>query len=267
MGEYWLTTLSAIRAGHADWSAITAYEVPVRRYLARRFPGLDAAERDDLVQEVLLAMRERIVPAYDARRGRFRSLLVSAVANKARDLLKRARPGALTSEPADDAPSVADLDAIDLEALIVQAVRAVHDQATAGPEPDLELVWVLSGVLVHGRSGAEVARREELSVDQVKRRLQEARAAILGHVLRELLGPDALPGRVARAAELARGCLRDPRAGSRALEDEPDLGVQAAVRGLVDGLRGLSARAGRGSDPGELDLLRGVEAVLAGTAA
>ena len=64
MGDYWLTTLTAIQRGEPDWRAIAAYETPVRRFLHQRFGNLPAAERDDLLQEILLAMRERIVGSY-----------------------------------------------------------------------------------------------------------------------------------------------------------------------------------------------------------
>ena len=83
MGDYWLTTLTAIQRGEPDWRAIAAYETPVRRFLHQRFGNLPAAERDDLLQEILLAMRERIVGSYDPDRGRFRSFLRTAIRNAA----------------------------------------------------------------------------------------------------------------------------------------------------------------------------------------
>ncbi|RMG12041.1 MAG: sigma-70 family RNA polymerase sigma factor [Planctomycetota bacterium] len=260
MGEYWLTTLSAIRERDPDWRAIAAYEVPVRRYLARRFPRLPEAEREDLLQEVLLAMRERIVPRYDPAAGRFRAFLQTSILNTVRDHLRRRRDH-VPIEPEDlEAPDEEELDALDLEALLVRAVAEVHDRYASGPEQDLSLVYVLSGVLVHGLSHKAIAKREGLSADQVKRKLQRARGEILAGLFRLLLGPEAP---VERCAELARACLRAPRKEARLLEREPDPRVRDAVGDLVRRLR--TARGSLGVGAGEVDLLRGIEAVFLGS--
>ncbi|MCO5166149.1 MAG: sigma-70 family RNA polymerase sigma factor [Planctomycetes bacterium] len=257
----WLTTRSAIREGQPDWALIAAYEDPVRRHLRRRFPDLPEAEREDLLQEVLLAMRERIVPAYRADAGRFRSFLVAAIGNRVRDHLRRRRPGAGVDPDALAAdPSEEEADAIDLEALLVRAAQALHDRCAQASPPDLELVYLLSGVLVDGLSNQALARREGLSVDQVKRRLQEARSALLEHVMTALLPPGAPPAQIARAADLARACLRAPRRGSRALTDEPDAAAREAAAGFVRRLRAAGGRGGAAQ--GEVDLLGGLEAVL-----
>lgn len=269
MGDYWLTTLSAIRERDPDWRAIAAYEAPVRRFLARRFPRLPLGEREDLLQEVLLAMRERIVPRYDAGAGRFRAYLQTSITNAVRDHLRRRRSHApleegLVEEPSPDEGEHAldldalDLDALDLEALLVRAVAEVHDRYAKGPEQDLSLVYVLSGVLVHGLSNKAIAKREGLSASQVKRKLQRARAEILSGLFRQLLGPQAP---VERCAELTRACLRTPRKEARLLEREADARVRESVADLVRRLRDARTSLG-GGEGGEVDLLRGIETVF-----
>lgn len=260
MGEYWHTTLTAIRRGEPDWRAIAAYEPPVRRFLARRCPALGEAERDDLVQELLVAMRERIVPGYDPGVGAFRAFLQTAIVNRVRDHLRRRRAqGGLDADAlaSDVGPTEAEVDALDLEAAIVGAVRAVHDRHAAAR--DLELVYVLSGVLVHGLSNKEVARREGLSVDQVKRRLQQAREEILIEVFRALV-PEQPEPRLVRCADLARACLRAPRQEARLLEAEPDARAREAVGAFTRRLR--EAHALFDGPAGGEDLLRGVRAIF-----
>jgi RNA polymerase sigma factor (sigma-70 family) len=266
VGEFWQTTLTAIRRGEADWRAITAYEAPVRRFLARRCPELPEAERDDLVQEVLIAMRERLVPGYDPGAGSFRAFLQTAITNRLRDHLRRRRRARAAHDEVEPdtlegdgrlAPSDAEVDALDLEAAIVGAVRAVHDRHAAAR--DLELVYVLSGVLVHGLSNKEVARREGLSTDQVKRRLQQAREEVLVEVFRAL-APGAPQPRLARAADLARAVLRAPRQAERLLEAEPDAAPRELVRSFTSRLR--DARTLLDGPAGGEDLLRGVQAIF-----
>ena len=163
MGDFWVTTLSAIRGGSPDWAAIAAYEAPIRRYLARRFPRLPLAERDDLTQDVLLAMRERIVPRYDADAGPFRAYLTTSIANAVRMHLRRRRPTQPPDLELPAEPSAREVEALDLEARIVRAVRRVHDRYAHGPTQDLQRVYVLSGLLVSRLTNAEIGSRLFLS--------------------------------------------------------------------------------------------------------
>jgi RNA polymerase sigma factor (sigma-70 family) len=265
VGSFWLTTLTAIRRGDPSWRAIAAYETPVRRFLARRYPQLAQAERDDLVQEVLVAMRERIVPGYDAEVGSFRGYLCQAISNRVRDHYRRQRPTAqLEPELIEEATlEVGPDDALvlDLEARIVRGVQLVHDRYAQGSGADLELVYTLSGVLVDGLSNKEIAAREGLSPDQVKRKLQRARSEVLGSVFGELLGEGAAPAEVERAADLARSCLRQPRKAARLLEAEASTPVRDAAESFLDGLRHTRALSSGGDD--SLDLVRGIEAIFA----
>lgn len=253
MGDFWITTLSAVRRSEPDWRAIEAYEPPVRRFLEMRFPAIQAADRDDLVQEILLAVREKLVAGYDPERGPFRALLRTAIANKVRDLWRRRRAGAPLEEDAHAAePSEDEAAALDLEAEIVRAVRAVHGRHAAGG--DLPLLYALSGVLVDGLTEREIARREGISADQVQRLLQRGRGEILREMFHRTLPPPQSE-EAQRAADLARACLREPRQAARLLDGEPDARVRQAVETIVAWLR--ERRAG-----GDDDFLRGVRAIF-----
>ncbi len=265
MGSYWFTTLSGVRRADPDWGEIARYEEPVRRFLGARFPAIPEGDRDDVVQEVLVALKTDLVARYDRARGPFRPYLRTAILNRVRDRLRRRRPRPLDEEAAaavdvpDDALTAEEAEAIDLEAELSAAIRAFHDRRAAGPGRDLRLVYVFSGALVDGLSNDAIARREGLSADQVKRLLQQARH----EVLVELLRPHAAGAAPAeRAADLARRWLRAPRERARLLEAEPDRAVAAAVEALLDRVeRGLPHLPGLDTDAGR-DFLRGVGAIL-----
>jgi len=296
MGDYWFTTLSAVRRGDSGWEAVAAYEPPVRRFLDERFAYLPAQDRDDLTQEILLAMRERLVAGYDAQKGPFRPFLRTAIRNRVRDHLRRRKaplrasgavgatggpdpldalpapdPDPLDGESRDaaidgDGASDEDAAAIEFEAAVVRAVRAFHDARAGGAGRDRTALYVLSGALVHGLPSKAIAERERLSADQVKRHLQAARDEILSGVLASLLPPGAEAARIARAADLARSCLREPRREARLLEEEPDAEAREAVAAFLGRLRRAGAGPARGAEGAAgLDFLRGVRAVFEAT--
>ena len=61
--------------------------MPLRRFLQRR-GGLDTGELEDLVQDLLLAMREHLVERYDPSRGSFRSFLATVAHHRLLDRLR-----------------------------------------------------------------------------------------------------------------------------------------------------------------------------------
>ncbi|MBL4849310.1 MAG: sigma-70 family RNA polymerase sigma factor [Planctomycetes bacterium] len=260
MSEFWHTTLSTIRRGDPDWQAIASYEGPIRRYLARRYGRLGLNERDDLLQEILLAMRERVIPRYDAGVGPFRSFLSTAIRNAVIDHYRRTRPTLDVDLEAHrlEAPDPDEAQTIDLEARLLRAVRGVHDRYARGPDADLSQVYVLSGALVDRLSNKEIANREGLSVDQVKRKLQHTRGEILTLLFQDLL-PGSNKSEVTRCADLARSCLRTPRKEARLLEDEPQAEVVAAfTRAVREAPRVLKAEGS--SDA--LDLMAGMHSIF-----
>lgn len=260
MSEFWQTTLSTIQRGEPEWQAIASYEGPIRRYLARRYARLPRAERDDLLQEILIAMREKVIPGYRADVGSFRSFLAISIRNVVLDHHRRQRPNldVAVHDPATD-EGEADLDAetIDLEARLLAAVRSVHDHYARGGAADLGAVYVLSGALVHKLSNRQIAAREGLSLDQVKRKLQQVRAEILTHLFAGLL-PDLPQSEALRCAGLARQCLRTPRKEARLLADEAHAELVATFAAAV---RNAPRVLGGGSEE-DLDLVAGMHAIF-----
>src|SRR5208283_4747560 len=55
-GGDWFTTRSGILRGEAGWELIAPYADPIARFLARRFPDMNQADRDDILQDVLISM-------------------------------------------------------------------------------------------------------------------------------------------------------------------------------------------------------------------
>src|SRR5947209_6599000 len=127
----WFTTRSALfRPGDAAWNEIAAYGEPLRRFLTRRYPWLEEADRDDLVQDVLIEMKAALAPKHDRSRGEFRALLQTVVKRRVADRLRRRR-----AEPFDEiltetlaAPQEAEVEALDLETRLLEAVSACRDR-------------------------------------------------------------------------------------------------------------------------------------------
>lgn len=190
VGSTWFTTLSAIRACEPDWQEIACYREPIARFLARVYPRLALDLREDVVQEVLFAMRTSVVARFDPDRGRFRDYLRGVIRNQVKKALakERAGPARLTLDPeAVMTVDAEEVEAVDLAARLVRAVRAFHDQMLQGKDAEREVLYCLSDRLIHGMAYAEIAAKEHISIDAVKRRLQAARRGILRALLRGAL--------------------------------------------------------------------------------
>lgn len=244
----WLTTLSAIRRQDSDWEAIAPYEAPLRRFLARR-ARLSSHELDDLVQELLLAMKERLIERYDPQRGAFRSFLATAAHHRLMDYLRSKGRAPHQNLEADllGEPQPAEVSATQLEADVLRALTAVQRRFMRSPERDV--IYVFSGVLVDRLSLRQIAEREGLSLDQVKRRLGQARQALLEELFR---GDRA-------AADLARACLRAPRRTSAILAEAPP----RARESVEDFLESVSAaRSTFGGGSGDDEFVTGLNALF-----
>lgn len=184
MGSTWFTTLSAIRQAEPDWQAIACYREPISRFLARVYPRLSKDLQEDVVQEVLFSMRTSVVARFDPSRGRFRDYLRGVIRNQVRKAVGKERGGvALDPEAVMIAP-VEEVELIDLSARLVRAVREFHDAMLAGKSAERETLYCLSDRLIDGLSYAEIASKEGISIDAVKRRLQAARRGIFRSLLR-----------------------------------------------------------------------------------
>ena len=160
----WFTTRSSLlKPGDEAWNAIAAYGEPLRRFLARRYSWLREADRDDLVQEMLVEMRRRLVARHDRSRGRFRALpkdvlhnavrLQTVVKRRVADLLRARRAKRLESAAEPEAePAPEALDTLDLEARLIEAVAACRDRFSQGAERDLDVLYALVDRIVHGQS-------------------------------------------------------------------------------------------------------------------
>lgn len=216
-----------------------------------------AAVREDLVQDVILELREGLGARYDANRGRFRAFLCGVVRNKVREHRRRRAPRSLDAIAEPAVVEETDADALDLLAEVTASIRRWHDRWQRR-EP--LRVYVLSGRIVAALSYSEIARREGISRDAVKRILAAARedivADLLAHTLAVPVGASRSPipwtelagtvrelagaGPRSHALFLARlslGALREPLAAWLDTLDHARLSLAngRAKSGQVDG--------------------------------
>lgn len=210
----WFTTRSALfEPGDGAWEEVARYEAPLRRLLALRYGrALSHERREDLVQEILIEIKETVRARFDGSRGRFRALLQVVVKRRVVDELRRARPEAIPARVSEEleAPSDAQLEALDLEAALVRAVGACRDAFTSGPRKDFDVLHVLTDRLVHGLREVEIARREGVSRDRIGRRLAKAREVIFAHLIAHELDLELDSLEVATCVEAFKRCLRKP---------------------------------------------------------
>jgi DNA-directed RNA polymerase specialized sigma24 family protein len=258
----WFTTRSALfRPGDEAWNEVALYAAPLERLLARRYAWLAASDREDLVQDVLIEMKQALAPAHDRARGRFRALLQTVVQRRVADVLRRRRGVALEVDVA--APEARAIDALDLEAVLLEAVARCRDELTQGPRKDPDALYALVDRIVHGLASKEIAARTNVSADRVARLLERGRDAIFAHLLGRELSIDG--AELARAVSLFKECLRDPRRSAAATERAGRLG--AAVVELHERFRAaLSQFEGDGTASGR-ELRDGLAFVLEGCGA
>jgi RNA polymerase sigma factor (sigma-70 family) len=192
MGSTWFTTLAAIRDADPDWEAIACYREPVARFLRRTYPHL-AVER------------------FDAERGRFRDYLVGVVRNQVRRALRQ-QPGLAADPDRLGQVDPEQVQAVALEAQLLHAVRRCHDTLLEGGPEERQILYCFSDRLLEGLSYPEIAAKEGISLDAVKRRLQAARRGVLRAMVElglEEAKVDLPPRRLARLAEAVQRSLVD----------------------------------------------------------
>lgn len=154
------------------------YEPVLRRYAAAARPDgafLQPADRDDLVQEVYLAVRSALPGfRYDRSRGRFRDYLKRAVRNAASRIARRPNP--VPEDMADDRPAP-DPDAGDSAETLLRiwalALERVFRRGRFSPNAKA----VFRRVAVKGESVAVVAREfkmEPNAIYQIRNRIFRA---------------------------------------------------------------------------------------------
>lgn len=266
--SFWFTTRSTLFGpGDEAWQEIERYEQPLRRLLARRYArALSEEDRRDLLQDILIEMREKLTRTFDPSKGKFRALLQAVVARRVIDHLRRVKAKPL--EPALEeellAPTPHDWDDLDLEAALIEAVGASRDELSGGPSKDLALLHTLTDRLVHGLTATEIAKRDGVSRDRVNRLLTRGRDAIFRHLLASELGIEACDERVAPCVTAFKRMLRRPTQAHdhlAALEDaslSEELGeFWARFRSSLPRFEGDLTAAGR-------ELAQGVELILGG---
>ncbi len=263
----WFSTRSALfTGGDAAWQEVARYGEPLRRLLARRYRWMPEADREDLVQDVLIEMKQKLAPGHDRSRGRFRALLQAVVKRRVVDRLRRARPEHLDHAAADalSAPAEEEVDALDLEGALLEAVAACRDRFTQGRHKDLAVVYALADRLVHGRTNAEIAARDGVSVDRVARLLRRGRDAVFAHLLGEELAVDEDDPALKEALEAFKGWLRTPRERVRHLERVRDPRRREQVDAFVERFS-AALPAFRGDDSARgRELARGIELIFDG---
>lgn len=259
----WFTTQSGLFAGgDRAWEEVAAYRVPLSRFVERRFGWLSASDRDDLVQDVLVEIKETLAARHDRSRGKFRALLQTVVRRRVADLRRAKRPSSLDQEVA--APSDDDVDALDLEAGLLAAVADCRDRFTQGKEKDDDVLYALVDRIVHGLSSKEIARKSGASADQVARRLEKGRDAIFRALLaRELeLNPEQDSARLAAALAAFKETLRKPRESDAIVAKLGDRGLRLALGSFVERFRAALPRFDGDATASGQELRRGIAVIL-----
>lgn len=259
--SWFFSTRSALfEGGDEAWAAVAAYERPLRRLVERRYPRVGPEDREDLVQGLLLDIKERLAARHDPARGPFRALLQTALARRVANLQRRRRPDPLDDPDALAAPGEEEVLALDLEAALLEAFARCRDRFSQGPAKDPEVLFALADRIVHGRTNVEIARASGTSVDRVARLLRRGREAVLERlVARELALADGDP-RIGPAAALLGESWRAPGRTRALLDALPAADLAAPLEELIARLR--AALPHLDAAPGS-ELRRGLELLLA----
>lgn len=231
----WFSTRSALFAGGQEaWAEVARYREPLRRLLDRRCRWLGPSDREDLVQEILIEMQQSLAPRHDRTRGRFRALLQTVVKRRVVDAIRRRRPERLGERDVDlVAPPDAEVEALDLEGALLEAVAACRDRFTQGPDQDPDVLYALVDRLVHGKSNRAIAEAGGVSVDRVNRLLRRGRDAIFAALLEAELELPADDPALKPARDAFKRWLRQPRSRT-----EWVAAVPASIREAFDDFLG-----------------------------
>ncbi len=266
MGSFWQTTCDALQLGvEPGWEEVYAYREPLALLIAARYPRVASEDREDLVEEILLEIKDRLFSRYLPERGPFRRFLCGVARNRVLACLKRRRKHVLVESFADEevpAPSPEDGECIDLAAELLGAARRWSERQRA-LEP-LE-AKVLAAHLFEDHSQAAVADREGLPLIKVKRLLASARLGVLAELLeRTLRRPSKATAGLAwrRLARTALDVFARPRDQHRILRDVADPELREAMEVWLDEYR-RALRAMPGAElPEGGDLVRGMRGIF-----
>lgn len=262
----WFTTRSGLfDPGEGAWDEVARYAGPLRRLLARSYgKWLSESDRDDLAQDVLLEIKEKLVGTFDPSRGKFRALLQAVVRRRVIDVLRKSRPSQLDEVMVEGVATVdqAEIEALDLETALIDAVTDCRDRFSQGSQKDLEVLYALIDRLVHGRTNVEIAERNGVSVDRVARLLRRGREVIFSSFISRELSLDPTGPDFKSALSAFKQCLRKPRAVASLLQEVKQDDIRQRLEDTLERFRAALPRfRGDGSVEGH-ELLRGIELVL-----
>jgi DNA-directed RNA polymerase specialized sigma24 family protein len=268
--SFWHTTCTAIRTGNdPSWREVYDYREPVLLLMRMHYAWLGREECEDLVQDIILELREGLAKRYQPDRGPFRAFLRGVVHKKVLARWKRMKVKqrrSLESVPEPVGLDEGDEETIDMVAQVVGAIRRWHDRYASGPDRDRTKIYVVTGRLVRADTYAKIAKREGVSVDGVKRILTAARIEIVADLLEHdlPLAEEAKAGLDWRAlAVLVREALADTAREGQILAGLVQDEVREAVQLWVQGLRSVVARLRRGDSVEGDELRHGLEEILA----
>lgn len=260
----WFTTRTALfRGGDAGWQAVAAYAQPLERLIGRRYPWVRAQEREDLVHDLLLEVHQTLAARHDPGRGPFRALLQAVVRRRVVDLVRRRAAPPLDDAAAETlaAPAAEELEALDVETSLIEAMAACRDRFTQGADADPDVLYALADRIVHGRSNEEIASDAGVSVDRVNRLLRRGREEVFRQLVARELDLARDDPRLRAAVDVFREALRRPGDGAALAARLPDAALAERVDDLLRRFRaGVAQFAGRREAGGELQ--RGIALVL-----
>jgi RNA polymerase sigma factor (sigma-70 family) len=261
----WFSTRSALlRGGDASWECVAAYAEPLSRWVRRRYRWLSSEDREDLVQSILLEIRQGLAARHDPSRGRFRALLQAVVHRRVTDALRRRRAEPLEETAADAlaAPPADEVEALDLEAALLEAFTACRDRFSQGAERDLDVVYALADRMVHGKSNVEIAREKGVSVDRVARLLRRGRDALFEALLARELELPRGDARLPLALDAFKDALREPRRVRERLARVPDRALEDALDAFLARFRAALPRLEGDETEAGIELRRGLDVIF-----
>ncbi len=262
MESIWQSTCTALRQGtEPGWEDVWDYRTPLQLLLASRYPGVAPAEREDLVAEILLDLKQRLFHRYLPDRGPFRAFLCGVVRHRVLSSWKRRRkqlPLERAPEPSFE-PEEEGL-AIDLVAEVLGATR----RWAGRQDPSGHARQVFAERLLGRHSYPAIAKRLGVAEISAKRWVRGARLEIVADVL-ERTFPQTVAGvdwqRL--SARVFEACSR-PRARAASLASIADPSLRQALEVWLDGLQLMLERLpGRETAQG-LDLFQGLTCIFAG---
>ncbi len=259
----WQSTCAALRGGsEPDWEEVYDYRRPLQLVMAARYGNLPAADREDLVENILLDIKQRLFRRYLPDRGPFRAFLCGVVRMQVLSRWKRnqkRRSLELIDEPGEVPPE--DGLAIDLVAEVLGATRRWSArQGVSGAKH----VQILAERLLGSKSHPKIARSLSVAPIKVKRTLQRARKEIVADLLERTLPQSAGSLNWTLMAECVLDACRRPQQQAKILTRVGDPRLRLHLESWLEGLRISVVRLPGRKTPAGSDLCRGLEVIFYG---